>query len=188
MRAVGGLALVLALVTGCGVSAEDSPRALSSAPPPITGPRPSATPTPTPLLTGPQETPVYFVREGGLVRVIRMTPVRPTAETLLAVLQAGPTAAENAKGTSSAVSDGLSVASGPDSSGPLRGTVTVEVSGDRNDAVLGFGQIVLTLSSARGVSRVLFVRDGQFLQLPRGDNSIGSGPFSRRDYEDLLVG
>jgi spore germination protein GerM len=56
----------------------------------------------------------------------------------------------------------------------------------RSDAVLGFGQLVLTLTAVPTISGVLFEQDGKRLQVPRADGSLTTAPLARIDYRDLI--
>ena len=55
----------------------------------------------------------------------------------------------------------------------------------RSDEVLGYAQIVLTLTG-QGATAVRFTRDGEQLDVPRADGSLTAQPLVRGDYTSLL--
>lgn len=181
---IGGLALAAALLTAaCGVPVDAEPRALdpSAAPYQVVTRQRTAPPTGTFRIV------VYLVRDGALLPVPRRVPSSPTPEQVLAALAAGPTPTEQADG----VSTGLPV-DGDISLSGVNGTIaTVSVpaaagTSSRSDAVLAFGQVVLSLTALSSVSGVLFEQDEKALQVPRSDGSLSTGPLVRLDYRDLI--
>lgn len=174
---VGGMVLL----TGCGLSAESDPRLLGPADVPA-GARTNA----SPVASGATRVLIYLVLDDVLVAVSRSVPPSPTPSTVLQSLMTGPTQRERDAGLVTALSSATV-------QGDARaGVVSVEVpapdesSSGRTDEVLGFGQIVLTLTSLRDVTAVRFVRDGKLLPVPRADGSLNPDPLTRRDYIDLL--
>jgi spore germination protein GerM len=179
------LALSAFAVTGCGVSAEDSPREIE----PPRGPYPTlgsvAPSTPEP---GTAAEPLYFVRDDKLVAVIRRVPTPPTAEDQLENLIAGPTDAELARGLSSSLS-GSSIVGQVKVSGEVA-TIDVGDTGEdveRSDEVLAFGQIVCTLTARPEITAVTFRHDGRRLGIPRADGSLSTAPLTAADYATLTA-
>lgn len=177
-----GLATALA-ATGCGVPTDAQARALdpSAAPYQVVTRQRTAPPTGTFRIV------VYLVRDGALLPVPRRVPSSPTPEQVLAALAAGPTPTEQAEG----VSTGLPVDGDISLSGLEGTTATVSVpaaagTSSRSDAVLAFGQVVLSLTALPTVNGVLFQQDGNALQVPRSDGSLSTGPLVRLDYRDLI--
>jgi hypothetical protein len=129
---------------------------------------------------------VYLIHDGVLVAVARAVPPDPTPASVLQVLLAGPSRRERDAGLVTALTNAAVQGQ------PQAGLVTVEVpapdgSGSgRTDEVLGFGQIVLSLTSLRGIKEVRFTRAGRPLAVPRSDGSLNPAPATRRDYADLL--
>lgn len=181
--AAGCLLVLLPGAVACGVPTDPTARALDpSAAPYQAVVRDRASPP-----TGTFRISVFLVRDGALLPVARRVPNSPTAGQVLTALEAGPTDAERSRGLTTVLPVGadLSVVAA------AAGVVTVEVppSADtsaRSDAVLGFGQLVLTLTALRTVAGVRFVQDGTPLQVPRADGSLSTGPLGRLDYRELI--
>ena len=53
---------------------------------------------------------------------------------------------------------------------------------------LAVGQIVLAVTSARGVGAVAFFADGEPVQVPLPVGALTDGPVTASDYADLVVG
>jgi spore germination protein GerM len=130
---------------------------------------------------------VFLVRDGALVPVPRRILAAPGPAAVVKALSAGPTDQEQAEGLSTALpaDDDLKIARVEGS------TVTVALPGaadaaSRSDAIFGFGQLVLTLTSLPSVSGVRFEEDGKPLQVPRSDGALTSSPLGRLDYRDLI--
>ncbi len=181
-RAAASLVGLLVLVA-CGVPVDPQARALD----PAAAPYQVVTRNRVEPPTGTFRIVVFLVRDGALLPVPRRVPSAPTPEQVLAALAAGPTAAEKANGVITVLPvTGDIVLTG------LRETVaTVSVptapdTSTRSDAVLGFGQVVLSLTALSTVDGVLFEQDGQPLQVPRADGSLSTGPLMRLDYRELI--
>lgn len=172
----------LVLLAGCGVTSEETPRALST----DSAPYRLIQRDPVPLPSGSARATVYLVRDTQLVPVARRTSESPDAKVLLNALLAGPTLAERERGISTAVPDAVKVAGEA-----VGGILTVDLpdlQGEaiRSDEVLGYAQLVLTLTRDPAVTGVLFRRDGKLLTVPRGDGSVTDLPLTRADYALLL--
>lgn len=183
MRRLVGLLTGCCLLAGCGVPTDDRARALdpSAAPYQVVTRERTAPPSGTFRIV------VFLVRDGALVPVPRRVPSSPTPEQVLAALSAGPTDSEQARGFSTV----LPVEGDLSLSQVVGSVATVSVpmatgTSSRSDAVLAFGQVVLSLTSLREISGVLFEEDGQALQVPRSDGSLSPGPRVRLDYRDLI--
>jgi spore germination protein GerM len=181
LPALVGISL-LAILTGCGLHSDEHPRALDRRSAPI-----NLNSTARPVVSGASRALVYLSRSGVLVAVARAVPSQPSPAVVLQALLAGPSGREQDAGLTTAVPRATVV-----DSSLVGGEISVEVpaqeasSSGRTDEVLGFGQIVLTLTSLPDVAGVRFVRDGHDLPVPRSDGSLSSGPLTRRDYADLL--
>lgn len=183
---VGAAAVaIVMLVAGCGVPAEDEARPLPT-PGNLSGSAPTADGSRSPVGTLAQ--PLYFVRRGRLVPVVRWiepgTPLEELARTLLA----GPTTAEADADLTNALTGTVTIL------GVRRsGAVAVVDIGDRpaetgrTDEILAFGQIVCTLTARSDVNGVVFVRGDQPLEIPRSDGSLSSEPTTAANYADLIT-
>jgi spore germination protein GerM len=180
-----GLGAVLLLgSSACGIHGESAPRPLDAAAAPFREVRQAPTPAPT----GTGRALVYLVQDGRLVAVTRRVPAPPTPAAALAALQSGPTGPESDAGLTTSVPAGSTLNEQPSTSTNVNVDVPLPVgSGSgRSDEVLGYAQVVLTLTSVPGVTSVHFLRRGQSLDVPRGDGSLTSTPLTRRDYASLL--
>jgi len=184
IRRIAALAAVvtMALVAGCGIPTEDTPRELPSA-----GPLRSTAPAPT-TVAGPLVEQLCLVRDGKLVRVDRRVTSLPSIEIQLQHLLSGPTQEESDTGLTSALG-GTNVIAGVRVEGA---EAIVDVTSrleraSRSDEVLAYGQIVCTLLTRPDVRTVSFMEQGQRLSIPRADGSLsGDAPLTVADYEALL--
>lgn len=179
-----GLLVGLVLLAGCGVPTDDSPRALDPAQAPggVLGTAP-------PQAEGPGRIALYFVR-GDPEKVVleeRAVERSPSNRELLELLLAGPTQEQVAIGTRSAIPSSLQVEDvevGPN------GIAVVTLGGDETQvdtSLLGFAQIVATLTAPGRADAVRFRIDGQDLPVPRGDGSLTDAPVDRDDYREVLL-
>ncbi|HEX6499783.1 MAG TPA: GerMN domain-containing protein [Micromonosporaceae bacterium] len=189
MRSVGPavvvVALVAAVLAGCGVPAEKSARQITPPPGPYQAVV-SGAPTAPPAGTVSEK--LFLVSDGKLVAVQRRVSVQPTADSLVRDLLAGPSAHEQDQGLSSALAGANVIASVH----MVGGIATVEVGpavlgAGRNDDMLAFAQVVCTLASRPEIAGVSFTRDGKPIGIPRADGSLTQGPLSVADYADLIV-
>jgi hypothetical protein len=179
-RTLPALMLVVLAAAGCGVPLDDEPRSL--------GPsgRVDRSGSPAAPVAGSTVLRLYLVRDGRLVRVPRRVPAPLTPAQQLDTLLAGPTAEESEDGLSSALTTTTVTAV------ELVGRRATVILGDRtgpavrSDEVLGFGQIVCTLTSLPDVGTVSFVADGAPLWVPRSDGSLAGTPLTIADYSSLL--
>lgn len=185
MRSAAGLGVALVLLAaGCGISAESQPRTLD----PGSAPFRSIAQSPTAAPVGAGRALIYLVRDGAIVAVVRRVPEPPTPDAVLAALVVGPSGRESDAGLTTAVLSGITL----DQQGSDAKVASVNVpaksksDSGRNDEVLAFAQIVVTLTALPDVTGVRFLRDGMPLDVPRADGSLASVPLTRRDYTDLL--
>jgi hypothetical protein len=173
------LAVLVALLTGCGISPEGQPRALD----PTGLPRSLTSAQAQPETVGSQVVRVFLVRDQELVPVMRSVPDAPTVTGLMDLLNQGPTGPEGTNGLTSAVPAGATV-----SVLLVGGIARVTVpAGSRLDETLGFGQIVLTLNESARVTGVVFQRDGKTLDVPAAGGAISAGPFTAADFTSLVA-
>lgn len=178
-----GTCLLLLGTAACGVPADSAPRPIEGR-----GPNAELGRSPSPAPTGTARAVVYLVRDDRLVAVVRGVPAPASADDVLAVLAEGPTGRESDAGLSTAVLSGTALDTERRSAGIAFVAVPTEGASDsgRSDEVLGFAQVVLTLTSLTEVTGVRFLRDGNLLDVPRADGSLSREPLTRRDYTDLL--
>ena len=190
-RRVGALAAVaaalmaiVATATACGIPADEAPWSVT-APPPYGG---LTTPPTEDTARGSSAEVLYLTRDQRLVAVQRTVAGVPTIETLLKDLADGPTKAEQDQGLTSALAGTGVVTDTKLDSGLL------EISlGDGLDGVtagtklLAIAQIVCTVDAREDVTSVVFARDGQRSDVPRGDGSSTSGPLTCLDYTGIIA-
>jgi len=177
----GGL-LPAALLCGCGIAPEPAARAVAQdAPGPQVPPPSSGGGT-----IGQGRERLFLVRGDALVAVSRTTARRKDPSAALADLLTGPSTEERARGLTSAL---------PADAGAVllrleQGTALVSL-GDqlsdsgRSDQVLALAQVVSTLDALPEVMAVRFLKDGEPLDVPRGDGSLSTGPLTAADYAAL---
>jgi hypothetical protein len=180
MRRLLVLALPL-LLAGCGIPLDTEPQPIEHPPG-----RLDASGNPAPAGAGESTLRLYLVRNGRLVRVTRRVPAPLGARQQLDALLRGPTSEESADGLTSALGTmditGIELAN-------RRATITIAdpaAQAVRTDEVLGFGQIVCTLTSQTEVGTVSFSSRGEPLGVPRGDGALADSPLTIADYSTLL--
>jgi spore germination protein GerM len=185
-----GFALALA-VTGCGVPAESEPRAItvdSGRSAKASGPGTAVPEVDASDRTDAIAEVLYFVRDGRLVAVRRAVDRLPASEKHLEHLLAGPSDAEHDQGLSSALT-GLGITA---RLRVERLTAVVDLgvrpeNAGRSDEVLAYGQLVCTLTSRPDIDTVSFHYDGEPVDVPRGDASLGRQPLTADDYRRLVA-
>ncbi len=188
--AAGGLLSALG-VSGCGVP--DSGQAINvpseAVPYSLLA---TAEPSKPPTSARPSQQPlaVYYVTGDRTLK--RVTISRPDAEPrvqaawLLRALVNGPDGSARAAGLSSSLGPAnvLTIV------GIDGGTALVSWSGRANPAsaqlTRAVGQVVLTLTSLKGIDRVQFLRNGTPVDVPLPNGELGQGPLNPWDYSLLL--
>jgi spore germination protein GerM len=183
--------LLLAGVTGCGLSTNDEPEAIDD---PV--PEPADSGSESADLGGADSTEVvqvWFLRtddegESHLVGVERKVPPPATQSRVLDVLiQEPPTDRERDDGISTAIPDDVTLNEEPE----LRSdhTLIVELSPDFYDlqgdtARNAFAQVVFTATGLPGVDMVQFERDGEVFRAVDGEGQSRE-VLSRESYVEL---
>lgn len=172
----------LLATAACGISAEHSAHAI---PKPLLATR---TPTTAVESKGPVDEELFLIKDGRLIAVTRQIRTTPSIASVSADLLAGPTGPERTAGYTSALlgTDLISAVSRQDSEAVIELTAdsTDQV---RNDQVLGFAQIVCTLTGLPGVTSVSFHHEGHVVAVPRADGSLSDSPLTAADYLGLVV-
>ncbi len=129
---------------------------------------------------------LYFVVGDRFVQEPRLLPLGATPEVTVAALVLGPSRNDGLVFARSAIGFG-------DVSSVVveRGVATVGLDVSIQDLPPSerrrmVGQLVLTLTSQRGIGQVLFTVDGKALDVPRGDGTFDSGALSYADFSDLI--
>jgi len=175
--------VTLAAVAGCGVPVDAEPRAVD----PPNGAYPGLSAA-APNRPGAISERLCLVRNELLSAVTRSVQQTVSLTMHLQLLLEGPTEAERDAGFTSALTGTTPV----QAVSQARGIVTVNI-GDRpedtgrSDDVLGFGQIVCTLTTRPDVAAVAFTQNERPLGVPRADGSLSPGPLTAADYADLLT-
>ena len=177
--------LVAVILSGCGVTPEDSARQVE--PPGGTPPAwPSQPSPPDDAGTVPER--LYLIRGDEIVPVVRHVSSEPSPGDLLDDLLAGPADSERRAGLTSALL-GDDIIIGVD---VVDNNAVVELAAglddtSRNDQVLAFGQIVCTLDAHPLITGVSFTGDGQAVAVPVADGSLSTGPLAAADYTAMLT-
>jgi Sporulation and spore germination len=135
---------------------------------------------------GDRDVVIFLAKNGRLIRAGRKVAPPVTLERVLRKLGQGPTRAEVATGTRSALPDGESFESVTLSGG----TATVDLSPpftalSGNDQLLALAQIVWSLTARPGIGQVQFTLGGAAIDIPRANGSLTPSPVSRDDYLSL---
>lgn len=178
VRVFGGL-LGLLVTTGCGVSTQVTPEhvdlsVVGASHQPRRGDK-----------AGLDESrrAIYLTADRRLVRLVRSVSAYSGVEGSLEELSAGPTAAEADRGVRSALPPGSAALTALISDGVARVRLPAsygEVQG--RSQVLAIAQIVYTLTSIDGITRVEFEIDGRPIDVPVDRGQLRDRPVSRADY------
>jgi len=181
------VAAMAAAVAACGIPEDSRPTVLPGGvvnPALAAGDRqPTAASTSDQTETGSQ---IFLVQAEQLVSVRRATPRRDLTGVLTLLLQ-GPTQAEFAAGTRTAISPQTVLRSarlGGDSAVVDLSGALVEVGGE--EQILAVAQIVLTATAVPGVGQVRLLLEGQAVEVPRADGTLTSETLRAADYAGLL--
>ena len=174
------LALLLALVAGCGVPTDPAPRELDPESAPFRFYERPAEPE------GPGQVGLYFVRDDQVVLLRRAVEDSTSIEELAQLLLDGPTPEEIEARTGTELPPGLSV---EDVTLTDRCIAVVTLGGGTQigTSPLAFAQIVSTLTAPGRAQAVRFRIDGDDVAALRGDGSPTNDPVTRADYEGLLA-
>jgi spore germination protein GerM len=187
------VSLAFAAAAGCGVPADDKPRAISeeNLPDDAEGRVDAAEDGQT------ESADLYFTRSDGershLVALSRQVPISgpssdPSPATALEALLEGVSPDDDADITT-VIPPGTSLASQPMLEGDavLVVDLTPGINNVRGDAArLAFGQIVCTADALAEVDAVRFEVEGQPLTVPKGDGEASGAAVTCRSYENLL--
>jgi hypothetical protein len=183
-RRIAVIVVVLLVAAGCGVPSQDS--ATETDPNQV----------PFGLLDrnrgvevgslGGRNVVVFLTGDGRLVRTTRRIRPPLRLDGVLEVLKEGPTRAELAAGTRSAVLDDDTF----ESVAVAGGTAVVDLSrpftGRSNaDQILALAQIVFTLTARPGIGQVQFTLADQSIEIPVANGTLTTNPVSRDDYQSL---
>jgi spore germination protein GerM len=190
------LALVtLAGAAGCGIPADDHPRAISKdqIPGQAGEGQPESTAVETQLAT------LYFTaREGDhslLVPVSRAVPVGSSSPTLVpanvleTLLSGAPSAEEEDRGLGTAIPAGTATVDQPevDEHGILNVDLNDNIFQVQGEAsALAWGQIVCTVDALGQVQGVRFSVEGEPQSVPMGDLEASDGAVTCDDYTNLV--
>jgi spore germination protein GerM len=183
VRSLTVLCVSVVLVTGCGVAAQDEPHTVTLPRRPLdtTSSAPATEPA------GGVAQVLCLVRDNLLVQTVRRVDATLDPQRQLDQLVAGPTPAEQTHGLATALATTALTVRLP--AGATIADVEVGEAGEgaaRSDEVLAFGQIVCTVTSRADIAAVTFSRDGQPLQVPRGDLILSGDPLRAADYRSLM--
>lgn len=188
-RKAAALAMVAALLVGCGVRSED--RAVLAKPGDVPydllTPAAPVTTSTAPGPTGPTtRVTLYFIQGGRMSPAERRVSSPVALDGLVQTLAFGPTEAEATVGLRTALLAADVVRSvvlaGGIATVDLSATFTEAVGGDQ---LLALTQIVFTLTERPGVGRVGFTLEGSPVGVPRGDGAVTLDSVSRDDYSAL---
>ncbi|TDU83271.1 sporulation and spore germination protein [Kribbella voronezhensis] len=190
MKALAAAIVLSALLVGCGVPLQHEPAPIEPAPVPsrLTGSAEPTTGQPT-ATRGKPTVQVNFVRKDKLVSLVREAPDAAVTDRLTTVIQAllaGPTAAEQSTGLTSALPPDLAL-----SIVQVEGNrVVLELSGETDgrsatENILAVGQIVLSMTAVPTIDEVTFSRDGQPVEALLADGALTAEPLTAADYAQL---
>ena len=172
-----------ALLSSCGVSAQDEPHPVELPRRPLTEQRSTA---PSEGPPGDVAEVLCLVRDDRLVQVVRRVATPPTPQQHVDHLLAGPTEAERHRGLSTALAGSTIAVRVADATAKVEISEADETSA-RSDETIGYAQIVCTLTTRADVTSVVLSRDGEQLEVPRADGSLSRGPLYGSDYQGLIV-
>jgi spore germination protein GerM len=181
----GGVVAAIVLLAACGGSRpQASPERLDKDAVPfglLEAPTSTAPPTTVPQREYPFV--VYFIGSEGPVLALRTASAKPDAQTVGKALLDGPTREEVQVGLRTSIPKRAIGRIG----NVAEHTVTIdlnapfiEVSGPSQTRALT--QMVLTMTSLHGVTRVRFLLDGEPVSVPRADGTVTRAPVRRADY------
>lgn len=180
--AVAAAVVSVALVAGCGVSAEPDANRID----------PDSVPfglldvqsTTTEASTGEPVT-IFLLSGDKLLAVPRTLPDDGELADLLELVVAGPTPTEQGLGVTSAVAPGTVASVGTE-----RGVAEVDLTESFGeigsaDQLLALAQIVYVLTAQPGIGSVAFTLEGEPIEVPRTDGTASDQPLTRDDFAAL---
>ncbi|TQN42628.1 sporulation and spore germination protein [Blastococcus colisei] len=175
MRRVLAALVLLLLLVGCGVDAQDRPEGIDI-------PEPSTTDPPPATDGGSREVTVFFVR-GARLEPAERSSARADVTSVLELLVAGPTRGEVIGGLRTALAPQSLT---PEPSGTTGPVVTIAVTREFTDVaggnqLLAVAQVVWTVTQVPGVDLVRVTSDGQPVEVPT-DEGLTDQPVGRSDY------
>jgi spore germination protein GerM len=132
---------------------------------------------------------IWFVRDGGLMATHRIhPPTQAVATAAMTDLLGGPTAAESAAGSTSAVPAGTRLLGINIANGVATVDLTSEFQsgGGASSLQTRLGQVVYTLTQFPTVQKVRFRLDGTPVNVFSSEGIVLDHPVGRADYADLL--
>ncbi|HYH51235.1 MAG TPA: GerMN domain-containing protein [Acidimicrobiia bacterium] len=178
--------LVAVVLAGCGIPQDSAPTVLPGG---VVNPALAAgdgQPQAGAAVRPEADAQIFLVQAEQLVSVRRVAPRGDLAGVLTLLLQ-GPTEAEFAAGSRTAISPQTTLRSarldGDTAVVDLSGAL-VEVGGE--EQILAVAQIVLTATAVAGVGQVRLLLEGQAVEVPRADGTLTSDALRAADYAGLL--
>jgi hypothetical protein len=192
-RFIAMVVVASAAFAACGVSSESRPRDLPlDVVQGLTSPAPAETNASATRFMS-----LWFVVDGGLVQVDRLTEEAVTPEDKILALEAGPTQPELDVGMRTALTSVVpdvplvitaDAASEPVDIGPEQ--IAVVLSDEfgslpSQEQLLALGQVVTTLTGGTVLSVVFVDSDGVSVGVPLPDGRLVNRPVTAKDYRDL---
>jgi spore germination protein GerM len=190
-RIAVALLAVVVIATACGIPTSEQADVVAKKDVPLEllSPKvPSSSTTSTTLTAGSIE-PLYFVNGANLlVKVPRAVAAPADLELVLDELLRGPSPTQTAFGLTSALPANVRVRG----TAVINGVVTIRlnnaftsISGD--DQILAVGQLVLTVTSQPGATRVSFMVANAVVPVPTATGASTTAPVTAADYSTLLA-
>lgn len=181
------LAVLLLVVGGCGVPAEDEPRDLAadSVQYDLLAPSSSTTST-TAAASDVRTVQIYLIRDEQLAPRARQMPVNVESAQIVAELLVGPREQELDRGYGTAIPDGTELLGSRLDDTTLVLNLSEElnaVQGERQ--TMAVAQLVFTVTELQRVDGVRFQIEGESVQVPKGDGTLTSSPLRRADFPAL---
>lgn len=192
---VGLVAILLALVGGCGLSANDEPQiiAAENLPPGLLDPNPGSSTTLADSPTTSSVTVFFLGRDGEDERLIGVKRDVANSDSpgdrLSALFSQPPTASEDEEGITTALPADLVLLEPPTVDAEAR-EVSVNLSSELSpiqgaELSKAFAQIVFTVTELDEVSQVRFFVDGEPIPVQDAEGVEKTGAVSRADYRAL---
>lgn len=180
------LALVVALLTGCGIAAQSQPASISTRNVPfdLLSPTPSSSGTVAPQHSVVE---IWVVHHGRLLAVHTRAPLPGRPDQAMRVLLSGLPAADSGLGLRSAVPAGTRLLSFDLVGSLARIDLSPQFAQARSrDQILAVAQLVYTATYGGEAAAVSFSIAGKAIEVPGTDGSLTGGPVSRATYQSLV--